>query len=108
MLFRAMACSGGVAPFTCVLKVSALGLKTSNGVLLTYMLTGMVSVLLGAAALLLDGLVALMEMLPSHLVPAAIPAGLTDTVTVPLVEPVTNPPTPSQAAPQVVAAVVAV
>src|SRR5215468_8500463 len=69
-----MVCGAGDAPLTCVVKYSADWLKTSSGVLLMYIFTGITSGLFGAAVP--SVLVAAMETEPSH-VPAAIPAGFT-------------------------------
>src|SRR5439155_20714268 len=94
--------AGDDGPLTGAENRIASGLTESNGVLLTYIVTGTVSGLLGALAPL-TGLTAAIEIEPSHLLPAATPAALTDTPNEPVVAALVAPLNDSQAPPQVVA-----
>src|SRR5690348_15728398 len=73
-------------PPVVAVKLMALGETTRRPVLLTYMVTGICRGLLGAATP--DAvLVAVIEMVPVHVVPAAMPPGFADTVKLPSVLP---------------------
>src|ERR1039457_4573481 len=99
VLATVIVCRGVAGPLSCPLKVSALGLNANSGVPLTYRVTGNCSGLFGAG-LPVAGLVALIETVPLHRVPAAIPDVTTPALNTPSVEPLVAPPICSQLPPQ--------
>jgi len=97
----------GAGPLTGAENRRAAGLTESKGIVPAYIVTGMVSGLLGALAPV-TGLIAAIEIEPSHLLPAATPEALTETPNAPAVDALVAPLKISQFPPQAVALVVAV